>query len=163
MKRCCRATAHCLWCRHLWHHRGSFVLDDVVAASRTTHTHTHTHTHTLPCCDYRSLGLIRKQLIRGTTKEPASYQQGVAGGKKFNAGARGEVCGPNIPQTLKHTATPGTANRPELLGCWPTSVSCLQTHISKSQQTWDRDSKAERAHIDKGKSKDPSAVHAAAG
>lgn len=72
------------------------------------------------------------------------------GGKKFDAEAR-EACGPNIPETFKHTATPAGANWSELLGLRPTPLSCLQTHISESSRTRDRDG---HGRTDKGKSEE---------
>lgn len=82
-------------------------------------------------------GFIRQQLIRWRSKEEASTSIACSaidrereGEEKFDAGTR-ETCGPNIPETFKHTATPARANWSELVGPRPTlSLSCLQTHIS---------------------------------
>lgn len=80
-------------------------------------------------------GFIREQLIRWRSREEANTSIACSAidggkGKKFDAGTR-ETCGPNIPETFKHTATPARANWSELVGPRPTlSLSCLQTHIS---------------------------------
>lgn len=64
-------------------------------------------------------GFVRKQLIllQWRSREEASTSIACSaidgGGKKFDGGTR-ETCGPNIPETFKHTATPARANWSEL-------------------------------------------------
>lgn len=69
------------------------------------------------------------------------------GGKKFDGGTR-ETCGPNIPETFKHTATPARANWSELeldLGQLSPYPVCRRISLDERRRY-------SRGRIDKGKS-----------
>lgn len=99
-------------------------------------------------------GFIRKQLIRWGSREEASTSIACSaidgeggGGKKFDGGTR-ETCGPNIPETFKHTATPARANWSELeldLGQLSPYPVCRRISLDERRRY-------SRGRIDKGKS-----------